>query len=59
MTTCEITLSQVLFGVGAGVLIAVINWAWWKRKNRKDLNSLRFFLNHQNEIEEYINRKVK
>ena len=70
MTIGDITLAQIMFGMGAGLLIAggiagvlwlisyIINWTWWKKENRKDLADLRFFFNHREEIKECIENSV-
>lgn len=62
----DITLSQIMFGMGAGLLIAggisgilwlisyIINWKWWKKEHRKDFADLRFFFNHREEIKKCI-----
>ncbi len=62
----DITLFQIMLGVGAGFLIFggfagilylinyIINWNWWKKENRRDFADFRFFLNHRYEIKKCI-----
>ena len=62
----DITLAQIMSGIGAGVLIfggivavlylisCIINWNWWKKENREDFSYFRYFLKHKEEIKKYI-----
>lgn len=71
MSLEEITLSQILYGMGAGLIIAVaiaillylinyiINWTWWKKENRKDFADLQYFFKHRDEIKNYIKNQSK
>lgn len=72
MNFLDITLAQIMFGIGAGIMVfggvcsvmwlvnKIINWAWWKKENRQYLKDWWYFLDHKNEILEYIkNSKQK
>ncbi len=66
MSLLDITLAQIMYGVGAAILIlgginiilvlinSIINWTWWKKENRKDFSDIRYFFNHREEIKKYI-----
>ena len=65
----DITLGQILFGLGAGIVIFsgfslilwlvdyIIKWKWWGREFRKDFYDLRYFFQHNEEIKKYIKEK--
>ena len=70
MSLLDLTLTQIMYGVGATILIlggvnlilylisSIINWIWWKKENRKDFNDMRYFFNHREEIKKYIREKL-
>ena len=65
----DITLGQIILGLGAGIVIFggislilwlinyIINWKWWRKEFRKDFYVLRYFFRHKEEIEKYIKGK--
>lgn len=69
MSILDITFGQILLYAGIiaillfifviilALISKTIDWVWWKKENRRDFDSLRYFLRHRDEIIEAIKNK--